>query len=153
MAPPTTSQHIVALHMVESIFAGAAASPPGAGQGGDPSLVPFCTHQDVELEPVTVLLPGEQHQPLLRVPLSALIQVSPWRVPALVDGGVVPQRWKESSAVRASPRGYHPRYTATPGQKWAFAHSSPCHPTGRSVAGSALRENWESWARVVIACF
>lgn len=77
--------------------------PTGIGRGGDPILALLHTHQDVELEPVTVLLPGEQHQSLLCVPLSALVQVSPRRVPALVDGDVVPQRWKESS-VRASPQ-------------------------------------------------
>lgn len=82
----------------------------------------------MELERVAVLLPGKQHQPLLHVPLSALVQVSPRRVPALIDGGIVPQCWKESNTLRASPWGYA-HYIATLGQRtgfWALKPLLPC---------------------------
>lgn len=65
-----------------------------------------------------MLPPTKQHQPLLRVPLTALVQVRPWRVPALIDGGIVPQRWGENSD-------RHAHYMATPGQKMGFCALKP----------------------------
>ena len=55
-------------------------------------------HQHVEVDPLTVFLArGEKGGPV-GIPVTALIQVGPRRVPPLIHGGIIPDAWRKERA-------------------------------------------------------
>lgn len=55
-------------------------------------------HQDMEVDPLTVLLAGGEQDSSVGVSVPTLIQVGPRRVPPLIHGGVVSDAWRRERA-------------------------------------------------------
>ena len=67
-----------------------APSPSWRSLGSVGGAAGHLAHQDMEIDPLTVFLAGGEQGSSVGVPVPALIQVGPRRVPPLIHGGVIP---------------------------------------------------------------
>lgn len=82
-------------------------------------------HQDMEVDPLTVLLArGEQDSPVGEL-VSALVQMCPWHIPPLIHGCIVPDAYKQGEG--ETKLGLHHILDCWPEQPLGWLHPSQAH--------------------------